>query len=424
MMDPGWAIFAEMVGGAAYWVRRLGKKTVLGGLSPIDADWLGMMCDYGVMPYIDAVGIHGFPGAMEVGWQGWAPQVERVRETLARHASDAEVWITETGFSTWQHDQRGQLRAFVRALEAPVERVYWYSAYDLDPNRPTIDGFHLDEREYHFGLRHADGRPKPLYHLWAGGGIEAVRHAVRLGDGRRAAPKGRRHVLITGGAGFIGTNLAHRLLSEGRSVLIYDNLSRVGVERNLRWLREAHAGGEAPSVGIEIGDVRDRFALRRALADAEAVYHLAAQVAVTRSLDNPIHDCDVNVRGTLNLLEEMRLLREPPPLIFTSTNKVYGGLADLALSRNGTRYEPADPAHRRDAAAGLSQPLWVLQGGGRPVRHRLCAHLWPAGGGVPHELHLWPAPVRHRAPGVDRPLCPARPRWATHHHLWRRPAGA
>ena len=345
IMDPGWAIFAEMVGGAAYWVRRLGKRTVLGGLSPIDPDWLGLMCDYGVMAYIDAVGAHGFPGALESGWQGWAPQIEHMRETLERHGSDAEVWITETGFSTWHHDQRGQLRAFVRAIEAPVERVYWYSMYDLDPNKPTIDGFHVDEREYHFGVKYADGKPKPLYHLWAGGGAEAVRHAVRLGDGRRAPAEGRRHTLITGGAGFIGTNLAHRLLSEGRSVIIYDNLSRVGVERNLRWLRDTHGdGGASGGPSIEIGDVRDRYALRRALAGADAVYHLAAQVAVTRSLDNPIHDCDVNVRGTLNLLEEMRLLADPPPLIFTSTNKVYGDLADLALARNGTRYEPLDPA--------------------------------------------------------------------------------
>lgn len=352
LLDPGWAIFAEMVGAAAYWAHKLGKKTVLGGLSPIDPDWLTLMCDYGVIAHIDAVGAHGFPGALESGWQGWAPQVARMREAIGRHGSNAEVWITETGFSTWQHDQRGQLRAFVQAIEAPVERVYWYSAYDLDPNRPTVDGFHVDDREYHFGLKYADGRPKPIYRLWAGGGIEAVRHAAHLGEERRAARRGRRPVVITGGAGFIGTNLAHRLLSDGQSVVVYDNLSRAGVERNLRWLHEAHAdAGAGSEAGIEIGDVRDRFSLRRALADASAVYHLAAQVAVTSSLDNPIHDCDVNVRGTLNVLEELRLLNDPPPLIFTSTNKVYGDLADLELVHDGTRYEPLDPLVRRDGIA-------------------------------------------------------------------------
>jgi CDP-paratose 2-epimerase len=145
-----------------------------------------------------------------------------------------------------------------------------------------------------------------------------------------------RPVLITGGAGFIGTNLAHRLLSEGRPVLIYDNLSRAGVEQNLAWLRGQHGD----LVQFKLGDTRNREVLRKAVQNASQIFHFAAQVAVTTSLNNPTDDFDVNARGTLNLLEAMRSLDDPPPLIFTSTNKVYGEMRDVQLRVNNGRYEP------------------------------------------------------------------------------------
>jgi CDP-paratose 2-epimerase len=159
-------------------------------------------------------------------------------------------------------------------------------------------------------------------------------------------------VLVTGGAGFIGTNTAHRLLSNGSRVTIFDNLSRPGVERNLEWLRDVHGS----NVRFTIGDVRERESLRRCLADADQVFHFAAQVAVTTSLDDPITDFDINARGTINLLEEMRALSSPPPLVFTSTNKVYGGLEDVTLRISGGRYEPADDAIR-ERGIGESRPL-------------------------------------------------------------------
>ncbi len=145
-------------------------------------------------------------------------------------------------------------------------------------------------------------------------------------------------VLITGGAGFIGANVAHRLLSSGRRVVIFDNLSRPGVEKNIAWL-ERH---NPERLRIEIADVRDREALRRVLDGVAQVFHFAAQVAVTTSLADPVSDFEVNTRGTLNLLEEMRRLDNPPSLVFTSTNKVYGDLGGIKLLRNGTRYYPAD----------------------------------------------------------------------------------
>lgn len=338
LLDPGWRIFADMVVPAAEAAHERGKRTVLGGMSPVDAEWLQLLADYGVLRHVDAVGIHAFPGAWEGIWRGWPHLVEEVRRVLRDRGVQAEVWVTETGYSTWRHQHYDQLRALVEVLAAPAERVYWYGLHDLAGDRSTVSGFHLDDREYHFGLKTADGRGKPLYHLWASGGVEGVRRAVGLGANAVRHAREERPVLITGGAGFVGTNLADRLLADGQPVVVYDNLSRPGVEENLAWLRGRHGD----LLEARLADVRDRYALREAVERAAMVYHLAAQVAVTTSLESPTDDMETNVGGTLNLLEELRALDRPPGLVFTSTNKVYGQLEDLALARNGTRYEPLD----------------------------------------------------------------------------------
>ena len=162
----------------------------------------------------------------------------------------------------------------------------------------------------------------------------------------------RPYVLITGGAGFIGTNLASRLVDEGRRVLVLDSLARPGVEANLRWLKVT-CGGQ---LDYMVADVRDRAAVRAAVRGADAVFHLAAQVAVTTSLESPIDDFDVNLRATLVLLEELRALAAPPPLLYTSTNKVYGNLPDVRLMRVGERWEPVDRRLRADGI-GEDRPL-------------------------------------------------------------------
>jgi len=160
------------------------------------------------------------------------------------------------------------------------------------------------------------------------------------------------HVVVTGGAGFVGTNLADRFLEEGRRVVVLDSLVRPGVEQNLRWLQGKHDGRVTPL----IADVRDAAAVRTALDGAAAVFHLAAQVAVTTSLDEPLEDFDVNLRGTLTVLEELRRLKRTPPLIFTSTNKVYGSLPDVRLGRDDDRWQPLDPK-LRDHGVDESRPL-------------------------------------------------------------------
>lgn len=148
----------------------------------------------------------------------------------------------------------------------------------------------------------------------------------------------RRAVLITGGAGFIGSSLAHRLLTGGALVMVLDNLARPGVERNLRWLRETHGD----LLQVTVGDVRDALLVRRLVARAGFVYHFAAQVAVTTSLASPRPDFEVNAAGSVNVLEAARTLDDPPPVVFTSTNKVYGECGQLTLVPNGTRYVPAE----------------------------------------------------------------------------------
>ena len=145
-------------------------------------------------------------------------------------------------------------------------------------------------------------------------------------------------VLITGGAGFIGTNVAHRLMRGGERVRILDNLSRAGVERNVAWLRENHGN----DFELVMGDVRDATVVDRAVEGIEHVFHFAAQVAVTTSLYDPHHDFSVNGLGTLNVLEAVRGAPLSPSLVYTSTNKVYGALEDVGLTTTKHRYEVAD----------------------------------------------------------------------------------
>ena len=162
----------------------------------------------------------------------------------------------------------------------------------------------------------------------------------------------RRAVLVTGGAGFIGCNIADRLASEGHEVLVYDALSRPGVETNLEWLRQRH-GSRIREV---VADIRDEARLAEAARDVKAVFHMAAQVAVTTSLASPRDDFEINLRGTINILDALRARGDGTPLIFASTNKVYGDLGDLEFSVEGEAYLPADPLLRAHGI-GESRPL-------------------------------------------------------------------
>ncbi|RWE76188.1 NAD-dependent epimerase/dehydratase family protein, partial [Mesorhizobium sp.] len=138
---------------------------------------------------------------------------------------------------------------------------------------------------------------------------------------------------------------ADSLLSDGETVLVVDNLSRPGVEQNLDWLAQKH--GER--LIVEIVDIRDLSALATALAPAKAIFHLAAQTAVTTSLSDPAEDFDINLKGTFNVLEAAR--GTGAPVVFASTNKVYGSLPQIAVRQADDHYEPFDEEVRTSGVA-------------------------------------------------------------------------
>jgi len=173
--DPQWRKFGEMVGCAAYWAKQRGMRTVLGGMMPVDPHWLGLMERYGALAQMDVVGIHGFPGMWwpdlpnwdwHSHWSGWGNKVG----SIAGVAGGRAVWITETGFATWDlaaaHPAKSKQQELMllEAIEAPAARTYWYSLIDLSPEREAIEGFHVDENEYHLGLVTHDGKKKPAFH--------------------------------------------------------------------------------------------------------------------------------------------------------------------------------------------------------------------------------------------------------------------
>jgi CDP-paratose 2-epimerase len=158
------------------------------------------------------------------------------------------------------------------------------------------------------------------------------------------------YLLVTGGAGFIGSHAARRYLSHGWRVTVYDNLSRVGASHALDWLR-AHSNAERLSVVV--ADVRDYEPLASAAAQADAILHAAGQTAVTTSVMDPRKDFEDNALGTLNVLEAARASAHNPVVIFTSTNKVYGGMEDVAVHLEGQRYAYVELPY----GASEAQPL-------------------------------------------------------------------
>jgi CDP-paratose 2-epimerase len=142
-------------------------------------------------------------------------------------------------------------------------------------------------------------------------------------------------IVITGGAGFIGCNAASRYLNAGHDVVVVDNLSRAGGAKNLEWLRQQGA------LNFLHDDIRDAGAMARIFAkhaDAGMVLHLAGQVAVTTSVTEPRADFEANALGTFNVLEGIRRAGIKAPVIYSSTNKVYGGMEEARIVEREGRY--------------------------------------------------------------------------------------
>jgi CDP-paratose 2-epimerase len=144
-----------------------------------------------------------------------------------------------------------------------------------------------------------------------------------------------RNYFITGGAGFIGSNYVHRLVQRGERVTIYDNLSRSGARKNLAWLEESF-GKDA--FRLIVGDLRNDKLLTDSAREADVIVHLGGQVAVTTSVTHPRDDFEANALGTFNALEAARLSDRNPIFIYSSTNKVYGGMDDVEVVEEATRW--------------------------------------------------------------------------------------
>jgi len=143
-------------------------------------------------------------------------------------------------------------------------------------------------------------------------------------------------ILITGGAGFIGTNSACHFLEKGWEVTILDNFSRAGSKTNIKFLQSKFK----KHLKVVAGDIRyAKNELASLTRDANVVIHLAAQVAVTTSVINPHEDFEINALGTLNVLEAVRKSKTNPVLLYSSTNKVYGNLSGHEIVEKKTRYE-------------------------------------------------------------------------------------
>jgi CDP-paratose 2-epimerase len=144
--------------------------------------------------------------------------------------------------------------------------------------------------------------------------------------------------LITGGCGFVGANIARRLLEGGRKVAVFDNLGRHGAAENLEWLHD---------LGLQDfihGDIRNPNDVERLFLAAKpaAVFHLAGQVAMTASMLNPRHDFETNVVGSINVLENARRHAPEAAIVYSSSNKVYGDLGGVRLAEGDKRYTAAD----------------------------------------------------------------------------------
>jgi len=141
-------------------------------------------------------------------------------------------------------------------------------------------------------------------------------------------------IFITGGAGFIGFHLADFYLKQNHEVIIFDNFSRKGTQENTALLQKKYK-----NTTIIRGDIRDFSKLRKAIKGSNIVLHLAAQVAVTTSILNPREDFEINALGSFNVLEAARQNAPDSILIYSSTNKVYGGMEDIKIKKSKNRYQ-------------------------------------------------------------------------------------
>lgn len=266
-------------------------KLCLGGL-PLDARWLALANRQGLLDSLEALAFR------QILQGNWTSELSKLSEVPGTKRA-LERWLTFDDLPSRSGSRTGLfLKEWGDGLAAAVERVY------LNPAAALLDSPNQQGR----GLRTADGKPALLGRLLQQGGSAKVRQVATWACRDAQNGSGERELVI-GGAGFIGCNVAARLAATGHQVLLFDDLSRPGAERNLEWLCQ-----QFPSaIEVLLADVRDRNAVQYAVRRASRIFHFAAQVAVTTSLEQPFFDHEVNTAGTLNVLEEARRRRYPAP---------------------------------------------------------------------------------------------------------------
>lgn len=178
-MDPDGARFASMVIPAADAAHELGKKTVLGGITPLAYAWFGRMEEYGVLERMDAICFHYSPSWPDKHrrWMPLSSEIRTLRTLLKGFGLSCEIWLDEMGFSTEtskDHDMQSleqeQVTFFDEVRQLPAERVYWFCLLDQNQDTPTDDSINMDDEPdptaYHFGLITSDGKHKALYEHW------------------------------------------------------------------------------------------------------------------------------------------------------------------------------------------------------------------------------------------------------------------
>lgn len=141
-------------------------------------------------------------------------------------------------------------------------------------------------------------------------------------------------ILINGGCGFLGSNLASYGIENGHDICVFDNLSRLGADKNREWLNTV---GNYTFIH---GDTRNKYDVEKVIKEGQfdAVFHLAGQVTMTKSITDPYKDFEINALGAMNVLDSIRKYSPHTAVFFSSTNKVYGDLEQYTYLENETRY--------------------------------------------------------------------------------------
>jgi CDP-paratose 2-epimerase len=336
-IDTGWEMFLEMIIGASYWVRHRGWKTVLGGMCPVDPNWFDSICARDGLKYFDACGIHGFPRIWTHDWHDWSEPLTKTREILDKYGLNCEVWITECGYSTWNHRYDYFAENLVNATHAEADRLYWYCLQDLHPSRSHLEGFQVDIRHYHFGFLDSGGSEKSVGRLFRKGGAGLMDSLLQVCTPPEQLPERIANaqspvIGIFGGAGQLGSRLAEHFAAQGCHVLILDNLSAPGSDDTVLTLKNRWES----QIDFLFTDVCNTHAVEEAAGLCSTIFYaIRNTTSSSAGMSSILDGHDSLARGTLSALKAAaELSRIENPRFFL--------LSDQRLAEASTDFQPRD----------------------------------------------------------------------------------